>query len=273
MAAVTASATDATDDCGNPVRPNPDDPSDPLNPEQDDDDDSIILLGPDEHRVVDEAVAVLANDPCVYQRGGLLVRVINVDNEVSRRSLFPAGPRIVPLSHTTLRERLSAVATWAGRGEGGGEVAPPPPIVNAVLDRASWQGIRQLTSIVEYPVALPDGSILSRAGYDAASGIFFSPRCPIELSVPESPTIEDARRAVAELLEVIDEFPFAGECHRSAWMAAMLTPLARFAFRGCAPLFLAEANVPAAGKGLLVDVAALIVRGAGAHCDDSSGGR
>jgi hypothetical protein len=41
----------------------------------------------------------------------------------------------------------------------------------------------------------------------------------------------------------------------------LLTPLARFAFAGPAPLFLVDANVRGAGKGLLVDTIATIVTG------------
>src|SRR5262249_5963383 len=37
------------------------------------------------------------------------------------------------------------------------------------------------------------------------------------------------------------------------WVASVLTPLARFAFHGPSPLFLVDANVPGAGKGLLLD--------------------
>ena len=43
-----------------------------------------------------------------------------------------------------------------------------------------------------------------------------------------------------------------------AWL---LTPLARFAFTGPAPLFLVDANIRAAGKGLLLHVIAKIVTG------------
>ena len=237
--------------------------SEPVKPKRDDDR-PLILIGADEHRVVDEAVAALAHDPTIYQRAGLLARVVNTDEEETCKVIFPSGPRIIPLSAATLRERLTFVADWIKTdGEGDKPAAPPQPITLAVLDRANWPGVRRLTAIVEYPVVLPDGSILSKSGYDPTSGLMYSPRCPVDLSVPDSPTHEDARHAVAQLLDVVSEFPFAAECHKAAWIASLLTPLARFAFRGCTPLFLAEANVPGEGKGLLTDAAAIIVRGAG----------
>src|SRR5262249_40103574 len=61
--------------------------------------------------------------------------------------------------------------------------------------------------------------------------------------------------------EVVGDFPFAGDCHRAAWLAALLTPLARFAFAGPSPLFLVDSNVRGAGKGRLLDCISRIVTG------------
>jgi len=44
-------------------------------------------------------------------------------------------------------------------------------------------------------------------------------------------------------------------------MAALLTPFARFAFEGCSPLFLFDANTRGVGKSLLCDVIGLLVQG------------
>jgi hypothetical protein len=66
---------------------------------------------------------------------------------------------------------------------------------------------------------------------------------------------------VSQLLEVVADFPFEAPIHEAAWVAALLTPLARFAFAGPAPLFLVDANVRAAGKGLLLDCISRVVTG------------
>ena len=57
------------------------------------------------------------------------------------------------------------------------------------------------------------------------------------------------------------DFPFQTEAHKAAWFAGLLTPLAWFAFDGPAPLFLIDANVRGAGKGLLADVIAIVIFG------------
>src|SRR5262249_41125646 len=104
----------------------------------------------------------------------------------------------------------------------------------------------------DHPVLRPDGTILVTSGYDAATGLYLDIG-GVNLSVADKPTSADVEGAVHALLDVVQDFPFAGEIHKSAWVAALLTPLARFAFSGPAPLFLCDANVRAAGKGLLLD--------------------
>ena len=50
------------------------------------------------------------------------------------------------------------------------------------------------------------------------------------------------RVAAIALSDVVCDFPFKSDAHRSAWIASLLTPLARYAFTGPAPLFLMDAN-------------------------------
>jgi hypothetical protein len=102
---------------------------------------------------------------------------------------------------------------------------------------------------------------LRRLGsYDAETGLFFAPAGPI-VSIPQWPTAKDIRSAIAAIDEVICDFPFENEAHKAAWYAALLTPLGRFAFTGPAPMFLADANVRAAGKTLLIEIIGRIVSG------------
>ena len=77
----------------------------------------------------------------------------------------------------------------------------------------------------------------------------------------ERPSLDDAIAARDALLEAVEDFPFERQVHKAAWLAALLTPLARFAFTGPSPLFLVDANVRAAGKGLSLDTISRIVTG------------
>ena len=130
----------------------------------------------------------------------------------------------------------------------------------AVHARADWPGIRHLEAVVDYPVLRPDGTILSRQGYDPETGLLLETTGTFP-TIPNHPTRSEVVTARDELLEVLSDFPFERDVHRAAWLAALLTPLSRFAFSGPAPLFLVDANVRAAGKGLLLDVILRIVTG------------
>jgi hypothetical protein len=80
-------------------------------------------------------------------------------------------------------------------------------------------------------------------------------------AVPDGATIDDAAASFAALFDVVCDFPFESPDHRAACLAGLLTPLARFAFDGPAPLFLIDANVRGAGKGLLAQTIGQVVLG------------
>jgi hypothetical protein len=220
-----------------------------------------ILITTEEHQVNDQAVAALSRDTTLYQRSGLLVRVAHDSRPVSKKIIRPCTPRIDPLVAALLREKLAAVARFV-RIEDNTEVPAHPPTwcISAVHARADWPGIRHLEAVVDYPVLRDDGTILCTPGYDPTTSLLLETSAAMPM-LTSQPTCKDARTAVAALLEVIVDFPIEADIHRSAWLAALLTPLARFAFVGPAPLFLVDANIRAAGKGLLLDCIARIVNG------------
>ena len=102
--------------------------------------------------------------------------------------------------------------------------------------------------------------ILSRPGYDPETGLLLESGATFP-AIPDRPSKAEAIAARDLLLEVAIDFPFEADMHRAAWLAGLLTPLARFAFTGPAPLFLVDANVRAAGKGLLLNTISRIVTG------------
>jgi hypothetical protein len=131
-----------------------------------------------------------------------------------------------------------------------------------IARRKMWPGMRNLEGIVESPVLRPDGSILDQPGYDNATGLLYQPNATYP-SIGDNPTKEDAIAAAIKLIDVVCDFPFKSEAHRSAWLAALLTPLARYAYAGPSPLFLMDANVRSSGKTLLADIVGEIVGGHG----------
>lgn len=226
-----------------------------------------IDVTPDEHVVNDQAVLALSGDNVLFQRGGAIVQI---QNDHSPRTLKgikrPANaPRIVAIKEASLRERLTTVARFVKRKETDeGEVTihvhPPAFCISAVAARGHWPGMRHLEGVISSPILRANGTVLHTPGYDSETGLFYEPT-GAAIDVLEAPSIDDARAACSSLLEVVCDFPFVKDAHRAAWLAMVLTPLARHAFTGPSPLFLIDANIRASGKSLLADAASLIVTG------------
>lgn len=231
-------------------------------PAEDDDDRPEIVIRTAEHEVVREAIAALASSPDVYQRGPMLVHVIADPSGGKMVWREPGAPRISPIPKPVLRTRLAQVAHWLKVTEDDEikDAHPPGWCIDAVHTLENWPGVRVLTGTVEVPIIRPDGSVLATPGYDEATGLLYAPACDVP-AVPDRPTLDEARAAAADLLEAASDFPFADDAARAAFLAAMLTPFARHAFPGPAPLFLIEANVRGAGKSLLADLIGVLANG------------
>lgn len=200
--------------------------------------------------MVDEAEAALDQAKLgVYQRGGDLMRVVHVD----------AQARVVALPEPTLLELLSRAADWVKIDDEDEEkpALPPRDVVRALAARGEWR-FPALDRVVHGPVLRPDGTVLDQPGYDAGARVIYEPRGATVPRVPERPTQVEARAALARLHDVVSEFPFVAASDRAAWVALVLTLLARAAIDGPVPLFLVRAVSPGTGKSLLIDVASLI---------------
>jgi hypothetical protein len=225
-----------------------------------------VVVRPEEYRTNDEAAAALAGVEGLYQRGDRLVRVTTDPPPPGDTVRRPAGPRVEPVPLPAFRELLTRVADWRRpnpRGGAGDLVSahPPPWAVQAVYARGRWAGVPPLELVVPYPVLLPDGRVLAEPGYDAATGLLYRPAAAAGFDLPPAPDRDACVAAAARLADLVGEMPFVGPAHAAAWLAAALTPPARFAFPGPAPLFLFEANTPGAGKTLLARVAGLVATG------------
>ena len=223
-----------------------------------------IVISTNEADINEQAIQALARDDKLYQRAGRLVHVVTspIRDGIDRPE---DAPRILPLSLPGLRERLTRVAQFVTVHESkdGEEIRPAHPpkwCYEAIAARGQWPVIRPLAGVVTAPVLRPDGSVLNSPGYDSATGLLFDPQ-GVSFPIIERPSHDDAVRAATSLLDVVTDFPFSKSDHRAAWLAFLLTPLARFAFTGPAPLFLVDANVRGSGKSLLADVVSLIVTG------------
>ena len=219
-----------------------------------------IVLSTDEYKVNDAAAEALGNDPSTFQRGGMLVHIIRgvCQDDGDGIDRPKEQPRIAALPEALVRDRLTRVAKFQKVVIKDGDVEyvdthPPAHAIKAVAYREHWPAVRYLAGVTSTAVLRPDGSVLCKNGYDQATGIFADVG-NLSVDVPESPTREQAQQAAAKLLDVVSDFPFENQAHRSGWLALVLTLLCRHAFRGPSPLFLVDANSPGSGKTLLLEI-------------------
>lgn len=224
-----------------------------------------IMISSDIETMNDEALAAMASAKTdVYQKDGRLVQVVtdlSGIESISGRS----APMIQEVQPDRLRELLASAACWKkiGVDREGNEVErivpPPRESATALLQRGSWGNLRRIVGVTEVPVIRPDGSVLTKAGYDPGIGMIYRPLADIE--VIDKPTRKDIESARDALLDVVIDFPFDSDTHRAAYLAAVLSPFARYAYRGPTPLFLVDANTRASGKTLVATTISKIATG------------
>ena len=224
-----------------------------------------IVLSTDITQMVDAAEAALGSLDIVYTRARSLVRIVH-DRSETHGLKYPKGqPVVACIGPEHLRELVNRAAVWIGiitkNGESQRRQIMVPPIVPAtLLDRGEWD-LPPLEGVTNSPVLRADGTILDTPGYDPRTRLIYEPNGIAFPNVATRPTQADAAKALAELLEPFDEMPFLAESDRTAMAALVLTLIGRAAIDGCTPMFTTRAPVPGSGKGLCLDVAAMIATG------------
>lgn len=199
--------------------------------------------------MADAGIAALASCSELFVHGDQLVTIVtnvtfvpDADVGFTIPGVLPAF-RIERLPVPRLRELLSRCARWlVPKSDDPTEHVVsrvPQWVVSGIAARRNWLGLRPLTGLVTTPVLRPDGTILATPGYDPATGLYLAPHAN-HRRVPENPTRADARAAVETLFEVVTHVPFATSADRAAWLAMVLTPLARFAVGPATPLCIIE---------------------------------
>lgn len=213
--------------------------------------------GFDVHRVIDECIAALGGGGKVFRRGAVLCEI---------RGAYPGSDDvfIADIGESRLRDLLSSSIRYGEevieKGESHfRERHMPKWLLEGVLARGEFPNIPEMVGIADTPILSANGSIVSQRGMNE-DGVFYHPGADFP-QVPEAPTLEDAKTAVALLLEVVADFEFASPVGKSAWVAAALTPLARAAFSGPVPLMAIDAPTRGTGKSLLADTISLIATG------------
>ncbi len=214
-----------------------------------------IVVGTDLECNVNQSIQALAENPDILQRGPL-VHIVHDAKRPKQCKVDHGGPQIRPIPRATLRAKLASAAHYLKRIKPNVycRCLPPTNIVDAVLAAPAYDGIPVVTGVVSCPILRPDGTIAAKRGYDAETGVW--------LDIDgEFPDLMEPKEAVAALVDVVCDFPFANARHRAAWVAQPVTFVCRYAFGGRAPFGYVDGNRSGTGKGLLIDTTTMIYEG------------
>jgi hypothetical protein len=132
------------------------------------------------------------------------------------------GFRIRPVSIDMLRVSLAALVDWTGT------TGPPLDLIKSMVALPDL-ALPKLRGIVEAPVFLADGTMLSTPGYHAAARLYYQPVDGFILpTVPATPGAAEVAAARTLILdELLGDFPFVLEAERAHAVALLLLPFVR----------------------------------------------
>ena len=149
---------------------------------------------------------------------------------------------------------------YDGRSKKLKPIDPPEEVIKTLLTRGDWM-FPTVVGIINTPTMRPDGSLLDKPGYDAATQLWYKASDNVRLPpITGRPTRDDAQTALSVLKELLVEFPFVDGASLSVALAALMTPVLRGAF-GTAPLFFLVAPNSGTGKNYLVKLISIIATG------------
>lgn len=200
---------------------------------------------------------IQANDPpSRFRFGGVAVR--------AEGDHLP--PILTPYTQDRLCYDMARCADYFRTTKDGRVPAVPPTHVLKDMLAHPIPPLPLLTRIIASPVMTADGRILSAAGYDAQSGLYYAPAAgfsmPVVPDVPSADEIAAARRLLVD--DLFGDFPFVGPSERAHAVALLLQPFVRDLIDGPTPLHLIEKPSPGTGASLLIEVIALTTTGASA---------
>lgn len=206
----------------------------------------IRLIAGEMNAIRRAAELALARRGGFFQMGGAIVTV--------RIDPGTGDATVERLSEAALTSELSEAVDWYRydkQSKSWLRTDPPPRNVMALMKAPRFEALPPLKSIARQPFLRDDGTLVTVAGYDAASARFgvFS---EAKFGLPE-PTEAAARDALSKLNGLLDEFAFASSEDRSAALCAMITAAIRPGLQ-FAPAFSITASAPGSGKSYLASV-------------------
>ncbi|MEQ1757595.1 MAG: hypothetical protein ABL986_04705 [Vicinamibacterales bacterium] len=224
--------------------------------------DEVVMRGGELASIVNRCEAALLDAGArIFNRGGALYRPVHLDGTETGAIRREVGSVVLArVREAWLTETLSRLLRWMKPTRNGIVPADPAPLyARTLLDRGEWP-LPVLRAIVHAPTLDRDGRIIEKPGFDAPSGLLLDFPPELFRPIPQSPTQDDARRALDRLERPLRGFEFVDGAAKSVALAAYLTALIRPSMR-TAPMHACDAPTAGTGKSLLVEGVGLLANG------------
>jgi len=228
----------------------------------------LIVVAPGERlRVLRETEdALIATGTLYHNKAGVLVRVTRTGPREDHGVKYADNAlTIIPASSGWITTEMDRAAHWKKQRMVDGAMIEcrtdaPASIARFLVEQVGAWRLPYLAGIVECPTLRADGSIVEREGYDKETGLFFDAAGTAFDPIPKNPTKAQAGDALAALIDVAKDFPYASDADRSVFLSGVLTVPVRHMLRD-SPLHCASSPRPRSGKSYQSDIAALIATG------------
>ena len=122
-----------------------------------------------------------------------------------------------------------------------------------LYDAQKYPHLPELRGIPRQGFLRPDGTLVTKSGYDQATKLFGLFDEKLYNKIPDIPSRQDAEAALAVINSLLDEFGFKTKNDRAAALSAILTAVIRTSL-SLAPLFHVRAPQIASGKSYLTNL-------------------
>jgi putative DNA primase/helicase len=224
---------------------------------------TVIVRTGERHLAADAGLAALQDCGApFYQRDKDLVRVLPIKLKLSDGTDVHV-PAVVPVTRPMLARALGQSANWRKYNHKHKLVSiePPMAVADQILGMIGEWPFPPLRGVIATQTMRHDGTLLTRPGYDPATGfVLFEP--PPMPPIPDQPSKVDALEALALLNELLSEFVFADDDNvsRSAAISMIMTLVLRGAM-DVAPMHAITKPEAGTGGSYLQDLAAAIAIG------------
>lgn len=207
----------------------------------------IYMVTGETHRAAAASERVLSEDGTYFNATGPIVRIISPSTQDISTEM---------VNDQTLSAFLASKIDYYRKAKGTQweRCDPPASIIQSLRYCQDRRHLLTLTGLSRQPFYGADGTLVSKSGYDAATGTYaVFDEADYDL---KNPTRDDAERELDYLKWLVREFPFASDADRAAALSAILTAAVRPSLP-LAPAFNINAPRSGGGKSFLASLIAL----------------